>query len=285
MEEGELPDEPVSNPSSPPTDASSEDEGWTFKSTLPVAPMNESFDPTAEPETGEEYLRLVRHYDSQLPFAIAAPTSVVVDVEEADGYCSRELSLTSEVENVIKTTPLDRLPDADWIARFVESFDVPTAAASNRLEDVEVEWPAFGHAEAWKALLYPSSEAAPTAKRPCLTTDSSESSMNPDVLLLVSPSQRQLMQLLRFHQQRWVDQEKGFTPEQYHCIMRILQALDRRVTGNQAANLRQLGLFCLRLRRDLPHPEKSQLIYLNGTITAIARFFGQTDLLGTLDES
>ncbi len=284
MEEGELSDRtesaPVDQELSSPADSRDREDEWVPRHVLPVAPMDAAFNPNAEPETGEEYLRLVRHHDAQLPFALAIPSS-----DLARDYCTapRDPILDNPVEQMARETDPAHLPTADWIARFIESFEACTGAAQiPPLADAtfDVDWPPFGNVAAWKALLYPSSEAAsddePDAKRPCVAPPVA---IHPDTFLIASPSQRQLMQLLKYHHQTWINPDVGLTPLQYHWIFRILQVLDQRVTSNQAANLRQLALFCMRLRRDQAPTAQEQVAHLNGIIAIVAKVFGQADLL------
>lgn len=251
------------------------DAEWTLRGSLPVAPIDASFDPQAAPLSGEEYLRLVRYQNALLPAAQA-----VEGVSTTEGLVDSQLTNFDEFTQIKTTTPSTRLPTAEWIRSFLTVFEQGCLPESDLDDDDPPSdwWPALGDEQGWRQYMYPliASSPVPLAKRVKTLTH-----LEPDFFQGSLPSQRQIMQLLKYHL-RWFNfLFPANVQRAYQWIMRLLQVLDRRVTGNQVSILRQLALQTMRLRMhySIQDQEERIVFFLNGILVAIAYRFGQMDLV------
>lgn len=310
LEEGELFE--VIEEDTPSTDEQS-DEEWHLRSSLPVASMDGSFDPNAEPASGEEYLRLVRYGAWQLPFAVKA-TEEQLSTSKMTPTIDPIDALSRQLDADTPSVSAHLLPSQEFIESFMKSFlegcrsisdeeALPTAGTGDD------NYPPLGHETDWRTLLYPRKEVTegshgdeeteketspPSLEtseegRPCKKPRTS--SIEPDDIYQQPPSQRQLLQLLKYHRQ-WMaaSEPRTITSRQYQFIIRILQLLDTRMTPWQASILRDLAMLMIHVRsktqevqlvRETEESSKdnSMLFYANGIISAIAKRFGQADLL------
>lgn len=234
----------------------SDTEEWTLRAILPVAPMDDSFDPEADPETGEEYLRLVRYQYEQLP-NIRLPCepvpSTAVQILDQSGDTLKSLLLGTAREN---------LPSEEWSMAIVDTFRLGRVL---QYERGNYSWPSFGDKEGWNRLLY--DEQQPI--------EDGLTRISPDDLLQSPPEQRQILQLVGFHI-GWL--ESGITERQYQWLIRLLQCLDPRLTARQTSLLRELALCCMKLR-SVEEADQVHLFYLNSIISIVGIEFGQRDLL------
>ena len=244
------------------------DEDWIMRGTLPVAPLDDDFEPEAEPKTGEEYLRLVRYQSNLLPFAIRAEVDATTMM--STNYVFEE---SREQSNIVS----ELLPPRDFINSFMVSFSEGCISTDlYEASGTDVEWPAFGDEAAWSAFLYPDApDASSTFKRMRLLDNNTMCSIEPDILPSFHPSQQQLMQLIKFHCQWLIT---TITERQYRFIIRILQCLDPRMTGWQLCKLRSLAQHIINIRAQMKVGD-DELFFANAIIVAIAQRFGQTDLL------
>jgi hypothetical protein len=230
----------------------SEVEEWTLRGILPVAPMDNGFDPEAAPECGEEYLRLVRYQSERLPL-VKLPEQPVASTakERFEEYVG--------LDAVLGATNTENLPTREWVDQIVLTFQSGCINDYNGSAD---GWPSFGDTDGWNRHLYgqPSEEGALPVE--------------PDNLLGSPPEQRQIHQLLRFHH-KWT--VSGVTERQYRWIIRLLQCIDRRLSAKETSDLRELAIQCATLRTTTL--DADSLFYVNGIISIIARAFGQADLL------
>lgn len=316
LEEGELSEVIEENTTS---DSEQSDEEWHLKGSLPVAPMDGSFDPNAEPTSGEEYLRLVRYGAWQLPFAVKATEEQLLASRMASSVDPID-TLSRQLDANAPSVPAHLLPSQEFIDSFMESF---LEGCRPILDEEEVfpetgtnddsRYPPLGHETEWRALLYPSEDRKEATedsredeeggeneeslspleviKERCSRKRPRMHSIEPDDIYRASPSQRQLLQLIKYHRQ-WMAASEPCTinTRQYQFIIRILQLLDTRMTPWQASILRDLAMLMIHVRGRTHHEapagetneglgEKSILFYVNGIIVAIARRFGQVDLL------
>lgn len=252
---------------------------WVLRAALPVAPMDEAFDPQATPVSGEEYLRLVRYHDSLLPSAQSSG-----DASIPEGLIDVQFTGPEEPALIIAATAKDRLPTLEWISGFMSVFAQGCPTDSDLEDDGDVceAWPSLGDEQGWRHHMYgPTSSTDSTPSPPPPPKRLKPTPLEVDYFHLARPSQRQLMQLVKYHI-RWFDDLFSTNAQRvYQWIIRLFQVLDPRVTSNQISILRQLALRALVLRRDHPATaaDDSTLFYLNGIIVIIAKRFGQLDLL------
>lgn len=314
LEEGEL-----SEPDEEAVVSSSSDEEWHLQGSLPVAPMNDSFDPNAEPASGEEYLRLVRYGAWQLPSAMRAKEKQLASVAPPVQDPIDELDM--QLNAGVPPTPVHLLPLGEFIDSFIKSFleGCPPPQDEHVCEpSTKDDYPLLGHEGEWRALLYPEENGKaethpigsieeevvvkdincgslgegslthstrPDGER--LPKRPRRRSIGPDDLHRHPPSQRQLMQLIRYHH-RWIasSEPRTITLRQYQFVVRLLQVLDARITPWQVSCLRDLAMLMIRIRSerapagDTKDYDKHHVLFCtNGIIVAIAKRFGQADLL------
>lgn len=280
MEEGEVdllrPEMIESNQSSSNVYYEDEEEDYHGpRSVFPVAPLDASFDPTKEPATGEEYLRLVRLQDMTLPKALSAP-----DRPNPQDYAA-DYSLFDEIALMLRETPEETHPSDVWINEYISQFSTLFSEENDDDQQSNLqEWPKFGDELAWFEFMYPQIEPR-TKKKRLEDGEAEEGSVpfRPDDLSHNRPSQRQLMQLFKLHTKWLNNQDLTINEQTYQYLFRMLQILDPRLSANQVANLRSLALAILRLRKDLPADDSTSIFYSNGIICILARIFGQHDLL------
>lgn len=266
------------------------DEEWRLNASLPVAPIDAKFDPQATPNNGEEYLRLVQYQSKMLPFAINALVTKNVDAPEISdtqdttNLPEDEIKLESTNEYLCKKSNQKR-PSQEFIDSFMETFLKGCTTDNYNDNDADTDqdgtlensycYPKLGDEENWHYLLYRSYRS----KRP-KTQDQTRNipTINPDNFLNNPPSQRQLLQLIKFHIQ-WIGQEEEqyISERCYQFIIRILQCLDPRMTSWQQQKLRSLALYLQSIAMD--HKSEEQIFFIQGITTAIAYRFGQLDLL------
>jgi hypothetical protein len=248
---------------------------WMIRGVLPVAPVDDTFNPDAPPTTGEEYLRLVRYqYEMlpsvQLPTEPITPTALTIESFGLGDQALGELwKITSEI----------KVPSPEWIDEFMKTFR--EGCLDDHVSDEAadfIEWPNFGDESGWKTFLYPNSQEELPGKRRRLEKDQelTLSQFEPDCLLEQRPSQRQIVQLLKFHI-KWIND--GITERNYQWIIRLLQCLDHRVTSGQVMQLRSLARTCLALRASEQGDDNAKLFYLNGILAVVGVAFGQKDIL------
>lgn len=288
------------------------------RATLPVAPLDESFDPNQEPTTGEEYLRLVQYEARQMPFTKSVPPlNHYKDENEKLGKSPNHDTTSDSYDDddlikIISSTPTHHLPTPEFITLFMKTFQAgcfkfDQNKANDRVDDEEksVKWPSVDDKQVWFDVFYgqdddnSNSNAAESnqgkdkkTSSPKRTKSSSnykrgaiESTLITPTSIKVNPDDIPLLNWSPLLVSRLLTyhiqswlQPPAPTPRQYQFIIRLLQSLDSHTTSHQVARLRSLARLLLRWRASLSL-DTDDLFFINGIIVAISKRFGQIDLL------
>lgn len=307
-EEGELTDSEKRESSSEPgynsSDGIDDDENDTgsddeedvsfHKATiLPVAPFDDEFDPSKKPVTGEEYLRMVRYEAKQLPFSQSIKPSSLPSDDDDHAIEKRPVELlANDIQKLHNRTPANRLPSAGFVDSFMDEFTAGCLVIEEEADnddddelhqDVDSSsWPNVDDEEAWKHTLYGitanSMDVSRSSKR------SKTHSLNPQDIKTANLSPLIMGRLLHYHSSKWIPANRGddLAARQYEFIISILQCLDPRTTPYQVVRLRALARLLLRQRAEAEDISEDVLQRTNGIIIAIAKRFGQSDLISPL---
>lgn len=239
---------------SPENDSSDDD--FKLHAILPMANLDESFDPQTTPLTGEEYLRLVSFQNAQLPFATRA-----LDAPNPEELLAIPDPINCRLERFSKES-IDKAVEAYYSCNNIALPSVETMMLS--------PYPELGDSEGWFKLL-------------------EDKKFNPDVLLVTADQieERQRFQLVRYYTE-WLSSGRiGLGEWEFRSLLRVLQVLDPRMTGRQIHTMRSLSSRCIKLIEDLKAGNelegvavKTDLVtHLECIAIVAAKISGQADLL------
>lgn len=226
------------------------------RAVLPVAAFDETFTVGSIPESGEQYLALVRHERSALPPILTASGSGVSVLKSVRDLLVHPTSSSLEINREL----VDKL-----VADFA---NIPTFHKEAELSD---DLPALNDRHAWLLKLYGLDHADP--KKPAKHEWRS---------LLCSLRPETAFRILCFHN-TWLE-EIDPNLMQLDALPILLALIDRRLTSGQLASLRTLGRHCTQLlddEEDKPDAYRS----LQQTVVVVAKCFGQHDLISIHDHS
>lgn len=248
---------------------------------------DDDFNLNVPPTTGNEYLRRVRQEAKSCP-------KVVVANLDTSAFTHKQ---TVKVQpKSAMPAPKGYSPSPGWVKMQITDFvalrqkiaQFKSLLAKKKVKLPSVSLPAANDAESWCRLCFGRLQLKTASDSDLGASGSSEnvavdaslqndgSGIPPLLSVVAQMDQRTVIRVLEYHV-NWLE-ATGHTRKQGQWFYALLACLQKPLSPEACAWLRQLARVCSIIRASLKSPEEPQLLELNLLICLIAYYFDQGDL-------
>ncbi|RGB42109.1 survival motor neuron interacting protein 1-domain-containing protein [Rhizophagus diaphanus] len=220
--------------------------------------------PNRPPATGEEYLRMVRSEANKRPNVVIAKNQINKSKEvRMAGWVKRGWANQMELDNFDQNS--NNLVNEEWEKIFLMKFDLIR------------QFPARNDEAGWLKFCYGIIESPNFVEGKGLENEGDVNEMTlPRVSIVSRIDQTTTITLLLYHT-KWLS--NGITIAQSQWLFALLLRVDKLLTPNQMATLRQLCKKCIQIRQKTDEEDLITLASLDMIIIIVRKYFGQKDLL------
>ncbi|CAB4389478.1 unnamed protein product [Rhizophagus irregularis] len=240
--------------------------------------------PNRPPATGEEYLRMVRSEANKRPNVVIAKNQINKSKEvRMAGWVKRGWANQMELDNFDQNS--NNLVNEEWEKIFLMKFDLIRQGLEKHIRKnlkssqnkSSIKFPARNDEAGWLKYCYGIIESPNFVEGKGLENEGDVNEMTlPRVSIVSRIDQTTTITLLLYHT-KWLS--NGITIAQSQWLFALLLRVDKLLTPNQMATLRQLCKKCIQIRQKTDKEDLITLASLDMIIIIVRKYFGQKDLL------
>ncbi|RIA92639.1 survival motor neuron interacting protein 1-domain-containing protein [Glomus cerebriforme] len=245
-------------------------------------PVSDKSLPKRPPATGEEYLRMVRLEANKRPTVVIAKNQITKSKEvRMAGWVKRGWANQTELDNQNSNSV-----NEEWEKIFLMKFDLIRQRLEKHIQRTlkssrnksSIKLPTRNDEAGWLKFCYGIDESSNLVKSKELESEGDVNMMTLPCVSIVSRIDQATTITLLLHHIKWLSDDR-ITIAQSQWLFALFLRIDKLLTPNQMAILRQLCKKCIQIRQKTDEEDLISLASLDIIIIIVRKYFGQKDLL------